>query len=131
MGEVVWPETRCSSCGAAPGAPCITSAGRVAHKPHKSRTAERVEPHRGLRPIPSGVRVQVGHRSGGTCEFVKDGLRCPRRATHLHHVRRRSQGGRDIPENLKHLCGAHHDYVHRFVEWSYEHGWLERTGTDG
>lgn len=65
-------------------------------------------------------------RSGGRCEFVgADGGRCRHPGEHLHHVRRRSQGGRDSEPNLRHLCFEHHALVHARPEWAAGLGLLE------
>lgn len=45
-----------------------------------------------------------------------------------HHIQRRSQGGRDIPENLIVLCRAHHDWVHEHPLLAEEFGLLRRSG---
>jgi predicted restriction endonuclease len=43
-----------------------------------------------------------------------------------HHVLMRSQGGQDTVQNLKMLCRAHHDWVHRHPAKSYDLDLLRR-----
>jgi hypothetical protein len=76
--------------------------------------------------IPSKVRSEVAGRSGGWCEI--DHPNCLMRATQMHHVLRRSQGGKDDADNLLHLCLMGHDYIHANPALSYESGWLKRSG---
>ncbi len=65
----------------------------------KQALAERSTPHR-----------RVLARDRGLCQVPG----CSRAALHAHHVRYRSSGGGDEPENLVSLCAAHHLHgVHR------------------
>lgn len=73
------------------------------------------------KPIPQQVRRQVAVRSEGRCEH--DG--CGAIAVHMHHVRRRSQGGKDTVSNIKHLCLWSHTWVHDNPEAAAELGLLE------
>lgn len=43
---------------------------------------------------------------------------------HVHHIRRRSQGGTNDPWNLVLLCGIAHGYVHDHPAWSRTVGLL-------
>ena len=43
---------------------------------------------------------------------------------HVHHVKRRSQGGENVPGNLVLLCGIAHDHVHGNPAWSRSVGLL-------
>jgi 5-methylcytosine-specific restriction endonuclease McrA len=79
------------------------------------------------------VRDAVKKRDHGMCQM------CGREATSLHHIRFRSQGGKNHIENLVSLCSEHHtgqfgphhsDDLRRFWEsWSkqrYPKYWEER-----
>ena len=66
------------------------------------------------------------------CAVVIDGAQCEYRASHKHHIQRRSQGGSNDPENLLAVCAGpgtpdHHGFIHANPAWSYEHGYLKRT----
>lgn len=43
---------------------------------------------------------------------------------HVHHIKRRSQGGTDEMFNLVTLCLVAHEHVHANPAWSREHGYL-------
>lgn len=58
--------------------------------------------------------VLVDARSGGVCEARDWPHECEGRATQYHHVRLRSQGGDNSPENLLHLCTQAHMRIHAF-----------------
>ncbi|HEY7724561.1 MAG TPA: HNH endonuclease signature motif containing protein [Anaeromyxobacteraceae bacterium] len=61
---------------------------------------------------------RVIERDGGWCQVPG----CSRPAAHAHHVRFRSQGGEDVPENMVALCEPHHlRGVHM--------GWVRVSGT--
>lgn len=52
---------------------------------------------------------------------------CPTRdhqGHHAHHVARRSQGGENVPENLRWLCWEGHDWVHRNIDEARARGLL-------
>ena len=58
---------------------------------------------------PTVIRTLIV-RSGGKCE------RCGTHISghgHFHHIKPRSSGGPDTPENLEFLCASCHSYVHR------------------
>ena len=76
--------------------------------------------------IPPKVRREVAGRSGGWCEIDHDN--CSLRATQMHHILRRSQGGKNEADNLLHLCLNGHSYIHANPALSYEQGWLKRSG---
>jgi 5-methylcytosine-specific restriction endonuclease McrA len=59
--------------------------------------------------ISKALRDLVFERDSYTC------IVCERAATDLHHVRRRSRGGRDVVQNLVALCRVHHDIAHGTV----------------
>lgn len=116
----VWPELFCDSCRARPGEACVTMGGNLRSKPHANR---------GRRPkaadaIPAFVRGQVTRRSGGRCEAPF----CTARAVHMHHIKRRSQGGADTAENIKHLCAGDHRFVHDHPDIARMHGLLAPKG---
>lgn len=71
------------------------------------------------------VRAQVERRSLGLCEVQEVG--CWGRATMMHHIRRRSQGGGGTIENALHVCPPCHQWVHQHVTESEERGWLVRS----
>lgn len=73
--------------------------------------------------IPKSVRDEVKERSGGLCEIRATG--CDGRATDMHHVLRRSKGGKHDAGNLLHLCwSCHHVHVHAHPLWAKEYGYL-------
>jgi hypothetical protein len=66
----------------------------------------------------SSPSKKVLARDGGLCQVPG----CSRAAVHAHHVRYRSQGGGDEPENEVGVCAAHHLHcIHR--------GWVRVRGT--
>lgn len=80
------------------------------------------------RKIPDSVRAQVMARDMGcVAQFMIREVVC---SGHLdaHHVLMRSQGGPDTAENLKVLCRAHHEWVHRHPAKSYALDLLRRGG---
>jgi hypothetical protein len=57
--------------------------------------------------------------------------RCGRAdSLHVHHRRKRSQGGSDSFANLVTLCSACHDWVHANQVPARQQGWLCSKGTD-
>ena len=78
--------------------------------------------------IPPAVRSEVEARSGGRCEYVSNGIRCLHRLEHLHHKRRRSQGGTDTAGNLAALCEPHHRWCHEHPTEARELGLLIFSG---
>lgn len=77
-------------------------------------------------PITPLDRAIVLARSGGRCEWANlDMERCTNPAVHLHHKLLRRHGDHS-PENLMHVCAAHHDWIHRNVAESYQLGYLRR-----
>lgn len=57
------------------------------------------------------TRVWVQDRANGRCEARVDAV-CTVRGVHAHHVRLRSQGGSDGPENLLWVCQPCHTWIH-------------------
>ncbi len=62
---------------------------------------------------PAAKRTAL-ERDGYTCQLCG-----ARRDLHVHHVRYRSRGGHDGPENLLTLCCACHEAVHRSEQSLY------------
>lgn len=92
----------------------------------RERRRLRSRPHR----VPAQVARVVRKRSGGRCE-VRDllvAVECAGRGEHLHHVRRRSQGGTDTAENLIYVCFGHHAWIHANPNKAAALGLLARTG---
>ncbi len=56
----------------------------------------------------AAVRRAVLDRDDWQCQHCGSGG-----PLHIHHLRRRSQGGPDLAENLLTLCWRCHDEVHR------------------
>ena len=54
----------------------------------------------------SGLQHIVFERDSYTC------ILCNGAASDMHHIIKRSQGGKDHPHNLVSLCRVHHDLVH-------------------
>ncbi len=90
----------------------------------KKRTSSgaAMRPRRPSEGIPAANRDAVERRSNGWCEIAH--LNCSGRATEVHHRLMRSQGGGHDVDNLLHLCGAGHRFVHDNPEHSYGKGWL-------
>jgi 5-methylcytosine-specific restriction endonuclease McrA len=57
-----------------------------------------------------GKRRRLYSERGGVCEAC--GKRFPMELLELHHIVSRSDGGRDVDENLKLLCGKCHEVRH-------------------
>ncbi len=84
------------------------------------------------RAIPAEVRREVEARSRGACE-ARVSYECRQRhqpARHMHHRKRKSQGGPDTAANLVHLCWVCHAYVHRMIGESLMNGLLLRSHTN-
>lgn len=88
------------------------------------RGAFRSKPRRD--PITPETRAEVVARSGYWCEArycVHEDGKYLRRATHMHHIRRRRHGDHSAA-NLLHVCAWCHDWIHRNVKEAKEKGWL-------
>ena len=55
------------------------------------------------------TRLRVLARDGHQCTWVEDGERCTATADEVDHIVPHSQGGTDDDDNLRSLCGPHHD----------------------
>ncbi len=72
----------------------------------------------------AAARLVVFQRSMGMCEARWEG--CVRVANHAHHMKRRSQGGKNEPSNLLAVCHVCHDKIHRNPSEAFEKGHLVR-----
>lgn len=72
----------------------------------------------------AAAKKVVYARSEGWCEARDFPHACTLRATQVHHVKRRSQGGSNDPANLVHLCTPGHMAVHANPSLAAEHGLL-------
>jgi len=70
------------------------------------------------------VRHEIARRSKGRCEAGTPD--CVGRATMIHHIRRRSQGGKGTVANGLHVCAPCHTFIHDHPWLSAEAGWLAR-----
>lgn len=66
------------------------------------------DPKPGKRLKDTALMRHLHLRGGGQCCICGTGF-----DLHLHHKRRRGQGGPDATENLTWLCGVHHEKLHR------------------
>lgn len=71
----------------------------------------------------------VRQRSGGRCETSFDGG-CTGAGEHVHHRQMRSQGGKNIIENLLDSCAHCHRRIHGNPKVSYMRGLLVRQSGD-
>lgn len=81
----------------------------------------RRRPTKKKRRTPKKVYEEALARSGGRCEKVENGRRCPFRAEHMHHVIHKGMGGTTSElvhsaENILHLCRYHHSEAHGIRE---------------
>ena len=68
------------------------------------------------------VRGAIERRSGDRCEAANSG--CQGRATMIHHIRRRSQGGEGVIDNGLHVCAQCHQWIHEHPKDAAAKGWL-------
>lgn len=71
------------------------------------------------------AKASVRRRSGGRCE-VRSPV-CSGVADQAHHRLRRSQGGKDTPDNLLDACTLCHRFIHHHPELAYDMGWLTHS----
>lgn len=64
--------------------------------------------------IPLKIRLEVFNRADGLCEACKSPGDW--RGLSMHHVKKRSQGGKHTVENLRLLCGICHSLKHGIKE---------------
>ena len=70
-------------------------------------------------------QLEVLERARWECVGFAAGVGCCRNeASQTHHVKRRSQGGGDTPENLLAVCPKFHEMIHARPAWARENGWL-------
>ena len=81
-----------------------------------------LRPKRKQNPQWGNTRREVFDRAGGLCEARLD--KCDGEAHHAHHKLRRSQGGKDEPDNLLALCFWCHEWIHGHPEEARLRGWL-------
>lgn len=102
-------------------------------KPIAQRSAKKVQRDQEYKATHAAVldrdshRCQFHRRPLTTAEMGVYGDVCGNGDLHVHHIRRRSQGGTDDPSNLVTLCATHHKYVHDHPALSREMGLLEGT----
>jgi 5-methylcytosine-specific restriction endonuclease McrA len=72
------------------------------------------------------VRPSILERDQLTCTAQFSA--CTERATVVHHIKLRSQDGKNEPDNLKSLCNSCHQYIHANVHWAIIAGWLDEIG---
>ena len=68
------------------------------------------------------ARLLVAERCQGRCEGRT--MVCTGNAEAVHHILRRSQGGKHEPENLLALCTACHNWVHANPQAAVDKGLL-------
>ena len=68
------------------------------------------------------MRKSAIDRSGGYCEARWEDCRI--HAAHVHHIRRRSQGGTDEPANLLAVCVHCHHMIHTNIAEAVTKGHL-------
>lgn len=66
----------------------------------------------GQRGPDRAVRAAVAQRDRGCRLAGRLDVACWGPCCHLHHIRRRSQGGSNDADNLVALCPGHHAWVH-------------------
>ncbi|CAB0571863.1 HNH endonuclease [Corynebacterium diphtheriae] len=62
--------------------------------------------------MPHDVASKVVGRADALCEALLPASHCTGTAEVLHHRHLRSQGGKDTPSNLVHICTRCHDWIH-------------------
>ena len=88
--------------------------------PHPKPSVRKKNRAFSTRRLMDAARPTVVERSGGACEVCRSA-----RAVHMHHIKRRSQGGESTPENLLHVCyDCHIVRIHGSPKWAKEMGYL-------
>jgi hypothetical protein len=70
--------------------------------------------------IPAKVRDETFEKLGQTCHWCRE----PGGAVDLHHVLRRSQGGKDYWSNLRPVHRKCHSYIHEHPTEAKRRGFL-------
>lgn len=71
----------------------------------------------------SAARTDAIAKAGGRCRVGQHG--CSGQAEHVHHIKRRSQGGGNELNNLLVCCHVCHGWIHANVAEAAKHGWLQ------
>lgn len=95
-----------------------TSAPRR-HKPLSPRSRKQARRDHRFR----AVKLLIFERDGWRCRLCGSPY-----ALTPHHLLPVGQGGSDEPENVVTACWLCHRLIHDHPAWSYEHGWLIRSG---
>lgn len=74
-------------------------------------------------PAMKRARSLAVERAEGLCEARWTG--CSARGEHAHHIRRRSQGGEDVVENLLIVCQSCHGAIHANPALAHQKGHLK------
>lgn len=98
----------------------------LSRKTPLKRTPFKRKPSKSKGEFSPEVRAAVERRSGGMCEAGT--AICRKQAAHIHHIRRRSQGGKGTLENALHVCNICHTWIHDHPAESEARGWLLRSG---
>lgn len=77
-------------------------------------------PRRTSRPGWKAARNRCMRRAAGLCEARTPA--CIHHGSQAHHLKLRSQGGRDKLANLAWVCGPCHRFIHDHPRWSMFHG---------
>lgn len=91
--------------------------------PVKARTSKRVKADEIPVEFPADVRAAILRRAQYRCEVC----RCAS-VDQIHHILRRSQGGRGTFENGLACCNADHSRIHGNPAWAFEMGYLLHSG---
>lgn len=70
------------------------------------------------------ARRHAMDRSSGRCHASIPAAACSGHAEHVHHIKRRSQGGNNELSNLLVCCFACHEWIHRNPEEATKKGFL-------
>lgn len=89
------------------------------------RTPFKRKPSKSKGEFSPAVRAEIERRSGGKCEACTP--ICRSKAVHIHHIRRRSQGGKGTVANGLHVCSICHTWIHDHPKEAEARGWLLRS----
>lgn len=93
---------------------------RAAPKPTPTPKAEPKRLSSRPRPVDPRAARETYERDGYRCTWCGE----PGGALDPHHVIRRSQGGKDVPENLRSVHRRCHRYIHEHPAEAKERGFL-------